>query len=148
MAFQLGNRSASKLEECHPDLLKIVQLALKVSEVDFGVAEGYRSPERQKSLFDQGKSKIDGINRKGMHNYRPSKAIDIFAYHPDLATRRKIAYDFNTICYLGGVLQSCAQILRAQGKISHTLRWGGNWDRDGVIIHDQSFDDLVHFELR
>lgn len=148
MSFRLGNNSRKKLETCHPDWMKIVQLALQLSEVDFGIAEGYRSPERQKELYDQGKSKIDGITRKGMHNYNPSLAIDIYAYHPNKQVRRRIAYDHNTICYLAGVIQSAARILKSRGEISHTVRWGGNWDRDAIIIIDQSFDDLVHFELR
>jgi peptidoglycan L-alanyl-D-glutamate endopeptidase CwlK len=148
MSFQLGKRSRQLLSECHPDFFKIVEMALKVSEVDFGISEGYRSPERQKQLFVEGKSKIDGVRQKGMHNMKPSLAIDIFAYHPDPATRQKIAFDYNTLSYLAGVLQTCAKILYYQGDIQHTLRWGGNWDRDGIIIKDQTFQDLVHFELR
>jgi len=27
-----------------------------------------------------------------------------------------------------------------------TLRWGGDWDRD-TEVQDNSFDDLVHFEI-
>jgi len=27
------------------------------------------------------------------------------------------------------------------------LLWGGNWDADQVIIDDQNFNDLGHFEI-
>ena len=39
-------------------------------------------------------------------------------------------------------------MLWEKGLIDHVIRWGGNWDSDGVIIRDQGFDDLVHFELK
>ncbi|GAF68680.1 unnamed protein product, partial [marine sediment metagenome] len=115
--------------------------------VDFGISEGHRSLERQKELYDQGKSKIDGINKKGKHNYSPSLAIDLYAYHPDIEVRKKLAYDVPTLCIIAGVIISCADELKAKGDIKHSIRWGGNWDNDGVILYDQSFDDLPHFEL-
>lgn len=148
MSFTVGTNSAKKLVECHNDFFHIVAYALQLSEVDFGIAEGHRSLARQKELFDQGKSKIDGIVKKGKHNYTPSEAIDIFIYHPYPEVRKQIAYDYNHLCYVAGVLQTAAKILKSKGTITHTLRWGGNWDGDGVIVKDQSFDDLVHFELR
>ena len=145
--YKLGKGSLKKLESVHHDLVKIIKLAITRTPVDFGISEGHRSLERQKELYDQGKSKIDGINKKGKHNYNPSLAIDLYAYHPDIATRKKIAYDVPTLCIIAGVIISCADELKAKGDIKHSLRWGGNWDNDGVILYDQSFDDLPHFEL-
>ena len=145
--YKLGKGSLKKLESVHHDLVKIIKLAITRTPVDFGISEGHRSLERQKELYDQGKSKIDGINKKGKHNYNPSLAIDLYAYHPDIATRKKIAYDVPTLCIIAGVIISCADELKAKGDIKHSVRWGGNWDNDGVILYDQSFDDLPHFEL-
>ena len=39
------------------------------------------------------------------------------------------------------------KILKEEGIISHDIRWGFNWDRDGIIISDQNFQDGPHFEL-
>jgi peptidoglycan LD-endopeptidase CwlK len=147
MGYTIGNRSAAILKDCHNDFYKIVNYALQLSDVDFGIAEGHRSLKRQQELFNQGKSKIDGVNKKGKHNYKPSLAIDIFAYHPDAEVRRQIAYDLNTLCYIAGVIISASKILYSKGLIRTQIRWGGNWDGDGIIIKDQSFNDLVHFEL-
>lgn len=146
--MEFGKRSIEKISTCHPDLQKVMHLAISRSRVDFGISEGERSVERQQDLFHQGKSKIDGVTKKGKHNYSPSLACDIYAYHPDPATRRKIIYDTGSLCYIAGIVISCAEELKSKGEITHTIRWGGNWDRDGVILHDQSFDDLPHFELR
>ena len=145
--YKLGKGSLSKLESVHHDLVKIIKLAITRTPVDFGISEGHRTLERQKELHDQGKSKIDGITKKGKHNYSPSLAIDLYAYHPNLETRKKIAYDVPTLCIIAGVILSCAKELEEKGDIKHSIRWGGNWDNDGVILYDQSFDDLPHFEL-
>jgi len=145
--FSFGKNSISKLEGCHKDLQLILKLAIKRSNVDFGISEGFRSTERQKQLFDEGKSKIDGISRLGKHNYSPSKAADIYVYHPRIEIRRKIVYDKVHLAYLAGVISACANELLDKGDISHNVRWGGNWSmHDGVLL-DSSFQDLPHFEL-
>lgn len=142
-----SEESLSKLRECHEDLQKIHALAITRSDVDYKIIEGYRSPARQQSLYLQGKTKIDGVTRKGKHNYNPSMATDIIVWHPDKAVREKIMYNPNYLSYIAGVMDSCAKELKERGEITHDLRWGGNWDDDGEIITDQAFDDLVHFEL-
>jgi peptidoglycan L-alanyl-D-glutamate endopeptidase CwlK len=116
--------------------------AIIISDIDFGIAEGHRSIELQQQYFNEGKSKIDGITRKGKHNYTPSLAVDIYAY-----VNNKAVWDKETISYLAGIIQACAVILFKEGKINHIIRWGGNWDMDGEILYDQSFDDRPHFEL-
>jgi peptidoglycan L-alanyl-D-glutamate endopeptidase CwlK len=144
---QFGTNSLEELATCHLDLNKIFGLAIRRSRIDFGVSEGQRPIKRQLQLYNEGKSQIDGINKKGKHNYDPSEAVDYYIYHPDLETRRKLAYDPCSLSYVAGVLVSCAEELYQAGEITHKLRWGGNWDKDGIIIKDQSFDDLCHVEI-
>jgi len=145
--YKFGKISREKLGTAHSDLTKIMELALARSKVDFGISEGNRSVIRQLQLFNEGKSMIDGINKHSKHNYTPSMAVDIYVYHPDLETRRKLAYDKVHLAYLAGVIAACAAELFDCGKVNHKLRWGANWDSDGVIYFDQSFDDYPHFEL-
>lgn len=147
MSFSFGNRSRKKLVTCHEDLQKIFKLAISRSKVDFGISEGHRSKAKQYQLFLEGKSKIDGYTKEGMHNKKPSEAVDFYTYHPDLETRRKLAYDKVHLAYIVGLLQSCAAELLEAGEITHGIRWGANWDSDGVIDFDQSFDDYPHVEL-
>lgn len=144
---KFGKTSLARLNTCHEDLIKIANLAIKMSRIDFGIAEGHRSIEKQQEYYNQGKSQIDGITKKGKHNYEPSLAFDFYAYHSDYETRKAIAYDKCTLAYLAGVFITCAEILYEQEEITHKLRWGGNWDKDGVILQDQSFDDMPHVEL-
>lgn len=124
-----------------------MKLAITKSKVDFGISEGHRSLSRQKQLFDEGKTKIDGISKKGKHNYKPSLAVDIYIYHPNSETRKKVAYNKIHLAYVAGIIQASAKELADKGGVSHVIRWGANWDSDGVIDFDQAFDDYPHFEL-
>jgi len=133
----------------HKDLQLIFNEALKVSDVDFGCAEGHRTISRQQELYAQGRTKpgrkvtrIDGVNQMSKHNYDPSLAGDIYAW-----LNGKANWSERLLIYIGGVMTATAARLLAEGRITHALRWGGNWDRDGEIVTDQEFDDLPHFEL-
>lgn len=142
-----GKNSTDKLSTCHPDLQKIYNLAISRTNIDFGISEGHRDLDRQYQLYLEGKSKIDGVNKKGKHNYEPSLAVDIYIYHPDYNTRKKIIYDKVHLAYIAGIVRSCAEELYEKGEVTHKIRWGANWDSDGVIDLDQSFDDYPHTEL-
>ena len=142
MKYTFSNRSKTALASCHQDLQQIAEIALQRTAVDFAIIEGHRSLERQKMLYLAGKSKIDGSNKQGKHNHNPSLAFDICAIVQGKASWRECY-----LAYLGGILTAAAAELLAAGRISHALRWGGNWDGDGEIITDQSFIDLPHFEL-
>lgn len=136
MIYKFGTTSKERLSTCHEDLQKVLESAIALSPIDFGIAEGHRTIERQKQLFDEGKSKIDGITKKGKHNYSPSLAVDVYAF-----VNGKASWDAKELCLIAGVILSVA------ANYGIKLRWGGNWDNDGQIISDQNFIDLPHFEL-
>ncbi len=140
--FKFGKKSKKQIDTCHKDLQLILNTAISISRIDFGVSEGHRPISLQQKYFKEGKSTIDGITEFGKHNVFPSKAVDIYGY-----VKRKANYDPLVLSYLAGLLVTVAAMLKMQGLIEHELRWGGNWDRDGEILTDQDFDDLVHFEL-
>lgn len=139
---KFSTKSKERLSTCHPDLRKIMNKAIKWSVIDFGIAEGHRSIKDQQKYFKEGKSKIDGINKKGKHNYDPSEAVDIFAYYSG-----KAQWDRASLSYIAGIIQAAAIVLLKRKKITHKVRWGGNWDGDGIILLDQVFDDGPHHEI-
>lgn len=134
--YQFGTTSKNRLNTCHDDLIKVLTAAIALSPIDFGIAEGHRSLDRQKQLFGEGKSRIDGITKKGKHNYSPSLAVDVYAF-----VNGKASWNEKELCLIAGVILSVA------ANYGIKLRWGGNWDGDGQIISDQNFIDLPHFEL-
>ena len=60
--YKFSKRSLDNLKNVDQRLVDICNELIK--EIDFTVIEGYRTPERQKELFDTGFSKIDGIKKR------------------------------------------------------------------------------------
>lgn len=146
--YKFSKTSLSRLETCEEDLQRVARLAISRSDIDFGIAQGSRAVAQQKQYYLEGKSKVNPdaysdevLPLKGKHIvnelYPKSGAFDIYAYY-----NGKAQYDTPSLCYIGGVIMSCAKELGVE------IRWGANWDMDGIIITDQSFQDLPHFELR
>lgn len=128
-----SQKSIEKLNTCDPRLQGIMRKAIRASKIDFGISCGYRSPEDQLKAFNEGKSKIQA---GGKHNVSLALAVDIFGY-----VNGKADYSVPVMCYLAGIIQACAF------ELNIPIRWGGNWNGDGEILTDQSFDDLPHTEL-
>lgn len=156
MGFKFGKSSKKQLNTCHKDLKLIFLRAIAISKVDFGLSEGHRPIKKQQDYYAIGRTvdlhrkpitNVDGVNKKGKHNYLPSLALDIYVWHSDRKTREKIAYDKMHLTYIVGLLDAITEDLYENGKIKHKIRWGANWDGDGIIDYDQSFDDFPHVEL-
>jgi peptidoglycan L-alanyl-D-glutamate endopeptidase CwlK len=128
---KFGEKSKKLLSTCHSDIQKVMNEAIKYT--DFTIIEGARSLERQKELYSQGKSKIDGIKQKGKHNYNPSLAIDIAPYPIDWN-------DTKRFFFLAGTVLAIAK------SMGIDMVWGGDWDADGDYA-DQTFNDYPHFQL-
>lgn len=132
--YQFSNKSRERLETCHPDLQRVVRRVMEMQVMDFTILEGHRSVDRQQQLFKQGASKIDGVTRKGKHNYLPSLAVDIAPYPIDWQDHRRF------LVFAGLMFAAAAE----EGV---KLRWGGDWDGD-FNMGEHSFVDLPHFELK
>ena len=71
MTFSFGTKSSERLSQVHPDLQRVFNEAIKDSPLDFSITEGLRTKERQKALFDAGKSQT--MNSRHI----TGKAVDI-----------------------------------------------------------------------
>ena len=60
-----SNKSKMMLEECHPDLQKVLNEAIKY--IDFTIVEGARTEEQQLKYYMTGKSKT--MNSKHLPEY-------------------------------------------------------------------------------
>lgn len=138
--YKLGLRSMKNLANVHNELRIILETAIMLTQVDFTVTEGHRSIERQLELYAAGKTTV----KKGKHNSLPSMAIDFIAC---VKGKPELAYDKSHLMYLVGVFTATAELLYKQGIIKHRLRSGSNWDMDGELVFDQTFQDMPHIEL-
>lgn len=100
---------------------------------DITILEGHRTAARQAELFAQGASKLDGVERKSNHQSLPSKAVDAIPHPVDFEDTLRIKAFAGSVIAIGQ-------------HLGYKIRWGGDWDRD-YDQHDQSFNDLVHFEI-
>ena len=139
--YQYGVKSLSKLDSCHPSLKQVAIRALELSPYDITIVHGYRGEEVQNALFDRNASQKRFPDSKHNHtlpNGTPcSLAIDVAPY-----VKGKIAWDDDLIFgVLAGVFMAAAS------EIGCKLRYGGDWDGDGLSKGDQRFMDLGHLEL-
>lgn len=155
-----GKRSEENLSEVKEDLELILRLGLKRSKVDFGIYEGSRSVETQRTHFKNGASSIDPdsypslealcskakhIVIEGHEYYDKSRAVDILV--AEKYNGKNLTFDYIHLSYIAGVLMSVSEELYEQGLVVHKIRWGGDWDGDGIIALDHKLKDLVHIEL-
>ena len=123
---RFGRRSKERLKGVDAKLVNVPNELKK--RMDVTVIEGLRSQERQNELVAQGKSKT----KFGKHV--AGKALDLAPYPVDWEDRERFHY-------MGGLVRGIGHSLGV------SVRWGGDWDSDGEI-KDNSFDDLVHIEIK
>ena len=80
MSFKLGKRSLSNLEGVHPDLVKVVNRAIELTQVDFTVIEGLRTKERQAQLLKEKKTTTAKAPARPTHwRAKPAKRLSTAA---------------------------------------------------------------------
>lgn len=126
--FKFSKASEARLAHVDERLISIARRALEISKVDFGIPEfgGLRTAEQQYELFRDGKSQLDGTNKKSYH--QSGKALDVYAYVGGRASWNE--YHLSMI--------ACA-MLQAAAEFGVKLEWGGLWAH---------FIDYPHFEIK
>lgn len=121
MSIILGQRSLSRLEGVHPDLVRVVKKAAAMSSLDFTVLEGLRTAVRQKQLFDQGATKT--MNSRHLTGH----AVDLA---PMIG---------GTVRWDWPLYHQLAAVVKAAAKAENVpIQWGGDW---------RTFKDGPHWEL-
>lgn len=128
--YFFGTRSKKCLGEAHPDLQRLFNEVIKV--IDCSVIKGYRGKAEQNKAHAEGKSGLKFPRSK--HNRVPSLAVDVVPWPLDWRDTKRF-YKFGEL------------VVGVAKDLDIPLRWGGDWDGDGDY-KDQSFNDLVHFEIR
>lgn len=133
MIYTFGSRSEANLVGVHPHLVKVVRRALELTEYDFSVVEGVRQLERQKILFNTGKSQTMNSRHlatkcaAGVYGH----AVDLYPVGKPTPWER---------CH-----NIAAAMFEASKELRIPIRWGGDFNGNG--IKDDSFIDMPHFEL-
>jgi peptidoglycan L-alanyl-D-glutamate endopeptidase CwlK len=109
--FALSARSKSKLAGVHPDLVRVIERAIELTNVDFGVTEGLRSKERQLELVTAGASKT--LNSRHITGH----AVDLAAF-----VGAELRWDFGLYLKLAEAVRAAARELGTQ------VVWGACWE--------------------
>ena len=143
MKFRFGTRSLANLRNVHPTLVEVVHRALGLSTVDFAVVEGVRSIERQRELWAKGRTapgpKVTWT-MKSMHMVQVTgygHAVDLL---PLNTVTGKLDWAFSRGFYVVG-----AAMGKAAEELGVVIRWGYDWDGDGVLNEKGEYDG-PHFE--
>lgn len=161
-----GNKSKACLEELEAAAQKVLKRAAELTppEYDWSITEAHRPISRQKELFLDGKSHIDGINKKGSHNYYPAKGWDIYPYLAGFGSLIPRNSCYKELLKFTGkeitetnmhlaekfVISKMSAVagfmFAAASDLGVNILWGTDWDKDGNML-DHTFQDYPHFQL-
>lgn len=116
--YSLGDRSRERLKGVHPDLIKVVERAIQITEQDFTVLEGLRSIERQRELFKSGDSQT--MNSRHLTGH----AVDLAPW--------PISWEWDKFYSIEKAMKQAAK------DVGVDIEWGGDW---------KSLKDGPHWQL-
>lgn len=111
----------------HPELQTFVDAVAE--HENCRILEGFRNESDQEKAVEDGNSRVLWPNSR--HNRFPSHAVDLAFYPVDWS-------DIEKWKYFGAFCMGVAAQLRTEGKMTHTLTWGGSW---------KILQDYPHFQL-
>ena len=141
--YKLSERSLKSLEGVDPNLVKVVERAIELTEQDFLVLEGVRSKEQCYINYGKGRtvaqcsakgvptkyaqpslSKVTWLNNPLASKHVSGNAVDLVPY----------PINWNTISKFTTISKAMKQAAKELGV---DLEWGGDWTKK----------DYPHFEL-
>ena len=121
MTYSLSQKSLDNLKGVKDPLVNVVKRAIEISQIDFKVLEGIRTPERQKELLAR------KVTQTLKSKHLTGDAVDLGALKNGQITWDKESY---------AVIAKAMKQAAAELKVN--IRWGGDF---------KSFFDGPHFEL-
>jgi len=133
MGFKLSKRSLSRLEGVKPELVAVVQRAITLTSVDFGVIQGLRTMEEQRELVAKGASQT----MKSKH--LTGEAVDVMAYVGSRGSWEMSLYDDIADAFKVAAIEEDVKI-----------RWGAAWQVTDLREWDGTMQDAMdeYIDLR
>lgn len=156
--YRFGRKSLAKLDMLDPLMRDMCERVMVSQVMDFTVVWTWRGKELQNALADTPASNTRWPH--STHNRpfgRPEDGPDAWDLKPeshgvDLAPWINGAIpwkDTHTFAVLAGLCFAAASIIdaleRTEDRPGFGIRWGGDWDLDGLTT-DQTLMDFGHFE--
>jgi len=127
VTFKLSKRSHDRLFGVNPKLVAVVNRAIELTTVDFGVTEGLRTIETQEAYVKAGKSQT--MNSKHISG----NAVDLVAY-----INGGVSWELN-------LYDNIAEAMRkAAIENDLPLRWGAAWNVPDICKWTGSMEDAMN----
>ena len=133
MSFKLSTRSLGKLEGVDSRLIDVVERAIELTKVDFGVIYGMRTLEEQEKLVAAGKSQTM------KSNHLVGKAVDLMAYVDGKGCWELNVYD-----------DLCDAMKAAAEELGTPIKWGAAWSEGDIRTYPGTAEDAMmkYIDLR
>ena len=141
--FKLSERSLNSLKGVNPNLVKVVERAIELTEQDFLVLEGVRSKEQCYINYGKGRTAAQCSAKGVPTKYAQPNLSKVTWLNNPLASKHVTGnavdlvpspIDWNTISKFTTISKSMKQAAKELGV---DLEWGGDWTKK----------DYPHFEL-
>lgn len=127
MAFRLSKRSEGRLDGVDEQLVAVVKRAIELTKVDFGVTEGVRSVETQRSYVAAGKSQT----MKSKH--LDGRAVDLVAY-----IGSSVSWELNLYDDIANAIRVAAI------ELDVAIKWGAAWSVGDIRDFDGSMAEAMN----
>jgi peptidoglycan L-alanyl-D-glutamate endopeptidase CwlK len=147
--FKLSKRSHDRLFGVDPRLVAVVNSAIGITKVDFGVTEGLRTRETQEAYVKAGKSQT--MDSKHLTGH----AVDLVAFvngavswelnlYDDIAEAMRIAAKEHDLPLRWGAAWNIADIRKWEGSMEAAMNY---YIDERRRMNRRPFIDAPHFEI-
>ncbi len=138
MSFRLSQRSMDRLEGVHPDMTAVVERAIQLTGVDFGVTQGVRTLDEQKANVAAGRSQTMA-SKHLLQDDGFSHAVDVAAYVGSDVSWELNVYD-----------DICDAFKEAAKEVGCSIKWGAAWSEGDICTYEGSSEDamMAYVDLR
>ena len=147
--FKLSKRSHDRLFGVNPKLVAVVNTAIDITKVDFGVVEGLRTEATQRQYVDAGKSQT--MSSKHL----TGDAVDLVAYvngavswelnlYDDIADAMRIAALEHDLPLRWGAAWNVSDIRKWEGTMAAAMNF---YIDERRRMNRRHFIDAPHFEI-
>jgi peptidoglycan L-alanyl-D-glutamate endopeptidase CwlK len=158
VTYAFGARSLKNMEGLHPDVIRVLNVAIASTEQDFMVLEGsVRTREQMCINYGKGRTAsqctakgVPAIYAKPnerkvtwLRNPFASKhalQVDGFSHAVDIVPFPVDWNDISKFDAMGKAMIDAAKLIKVG------MRWGADWDQDGKL-REKGETDSPHFEL-
>ena len=138
MSFRLSQRSMDRLEGVHPHMTAVVERAIQLTGVDFGVTQGVRTLDEQKANVAAGRSQTMA-SKHLLQDDGFSHAVDVVAYvGPDVSWELNVYDDI------------CDAFKEAAKEVGCSIKWGAAWSEGDIRTYQGTSEDamMAYVDLR